>query len=558
MKKWLIGCIGVGLIVSSFSTGSSVASAETSGFSDIKGHWAESIINEAVERGITSGVSANKFAPNQELTYEQFMTMLARMLTEKDFIEDKVSGCNMVLTNYNEEFKVTNGDVKKLKEYRDNYLNNNTDLKDELKNQSTGNISDFNKAGMCYVNSWTNYYFNDRAGLPYTMDENVLNKAVNWARPALTTVPYVAGFNSYYDFISNNGKNIKDYNYTAFKNGLTPYNYLEWTQTYQYKRINKVFDNLNEKYIEYKISNSLSRADMALILYSFLNYEEQKLITYKQDNFYYNTWSSSSNPWENQDLNYKSFKSSYSDLPKYFQLQTMDANGLPKSPPFYMYKPERVFAKNAIGTDGEKHTNYEDTHSNEGLLMTNRGIILAVSDAGLLSGSNGKFNPDKSLTRAEGVAVALKLEAFLKNRYNFVDANSNNNKNANESDNIKNTLTKYYEAIYAKDAGTYNGTWLNLSDKEQESNKDWLNQYTLKYAMDEFKVVELINDFATVEVNIITTKINTEHQDLPYIEMIRKQKFKIFMKNIGGSWKIEKMELVGTPEILSNPNPEQI
>lgn len=556
MKRWISAFLGIGLMFSSIS---GVASAETTGFTDIKGHWAESIINEAVERGITSGVSETKFAPNDKLTYEQFMTMLARTLTEKDFIEDKVSGCNIVLTNYNEEFKATNGDTAKLKEYRNSYLKNNTDLNEKLVKKIESNISDFNTSGVCRVNSWSNYLTNSQ-NQPYAVGDDILSKTTSWAKPALTTVPYVAGFASYYDFISGNGKNIKDYNYTAFKDGLTPYNYLEWVSNYQNKRIDKVYDKLNMKYIKSDRYDSISRADMALILYSFLNYDEQKLIAYKQDNFYYNTWDSNSNPWFKQDLNYKTFKSNYTDLPKYFQLDTMIANKLPYEYSYYMYKPERVFAKNAIGTDGKVHTNYEATHTNEGITLTNRGVILAVSDAGLLSGSGNKFNPEKSLTRAEGVAVALKLDAFLQDRYNFVNGNSSSNENneVNENESIKSTLTKYYDAVYVKDLATYNGTWLNLDDKNKRLNEDWFKSATHKYEMDSFNVESLNHNEATVLVDIITKKINTDNKDAYYIEMKAKQKFKLYMKKVESDWKIEKMELVGSMQHLPIDNPEEI
>lgn len=557
-KKLLAGVLGFSLLISLFS---GVSAAGTTKFTDIKGHWAESLINEAVERGFVSGISDTRFAPNDKLTYEQFMVMLARMFTEKNYMEDPVSGCKMILTNYNEEFKATNGDEKALHEYRQDYLKNNPDLNENLALKSSKVISDFNNPGYCHVRSWKDYKTSPIGSSPYYMDDEVSPMASNWARGALTTVPYIAGFASYYDFIANNGEHIKDFNYTASKNGLTPLNFYTWTDDYQTKRIRYVYDKLNYNYIEHNISDSLSRADMALILYTFLNYEEQKLINYKQDNFYYGTWSSSSNPWYDNDLNYKNFKSKYTDLPKYFQFSTMKANNL-ETATFYRYMPERIFAKNAIGIDGKKHTNYEAEHTTSGIYLTSRGIILAVSDAGLISGSGGKFNPDKSLTRAEGVAVALKLDDFLKKRYNFVGDSSNvsggtSNNDANETDNIKNTLSKYYDSVYAKDLATFNGTWVSLSDKSKQQNEDWFKNNTYKYTMDTFNPESVSSSEATILVDIITAKVNTSNPEMLYAEMKGKQKFKIYMKKIDGTWKIDKMELVGNIQHLPNDNPEE-
>lgn len=48
-------------------------------FIDIKGHWAENIIEEAAARKIFSGLSANEFAPDNTMTRAMFVTVLGRL-----------------------------------------------------------------------------------------------------------------------------------------------------------------------------------------------------------------------------------------------------------------------------------------------------------------------------------------------------------------------------------------------------------------------------------------------------------------------------------------------
>jgi len=127
-----------------------------------------------------------------------------------------------------------------------------------------------------------------------------------------------------------------------------------------------------------------------------------------------------------------------------------------------------------------------------------------------------------------------------------------------ETENIKNTLTKYYDAIYAKDFETYNGTWINLSDKSKKENEYWLKNSTHKYEMNSIVIESISNNEASMLVDIISKKINTDNKDAHYVEMKVKQKFKLYMKKIDGTWKIDKMELVGNFETLPNPNPEEI
>ena len=56
-------------------------------FSDIKGHWAESAINDLAEKGIVKGTGASLFEPDGDITNAQFLTMVSRAmgLTEKQY-----------------------------------------------------------------------------------------------------------------------------------------------------------------------------------------------------------------------------------------------------------------------------------------------------------------------------------------------------------------------------------------------------------------------------------------------------------------------------------------
>ena len=51
----------------------------TTGFTDIKGHWAEKVILSATEKGLFSGISKNKFAPNSAITRGMLVSVLARL-----------------------------------------------------------------------------------------------------------------------------------------------------------------------------------------------------------------------------------------------------------------------------------------------------------------------------------------------------------------------------------------------------------------------------------------------------------------------------------------------
>ena len=51
----------------------------TTEFTDIKGHWAEKVILSATEKGLFSGISKDKFAPNSAITRGMLVSVLARL-----------------------------------------------------------------------------------------------------------------------------------------------------------------------------------------------------------------------------------------------------------------------------------------------------------------------------------------------------------------------------------------------------------------------------------------------------------------------------------------------
>lgn len=57
----------------------SLEGTETNVFSDTETHWAKREISVAVEHGIANGVGGGKFAPNEQVTREQAVTMIARI-----------------------------------------------------------------------------------------------------------------------------------------------------------------------------------------------------------------------------------------------------------------------------------------------------------------------------------------------------------------------------------------------------------------------------------------------------------------------------------------------
>lgn len=408
-------------------------------FIDIKGHWAESQINEAVSRGISKGITPDKFDPNGELTYEQFMTMLARVLTEKDFIQDRTSGCNMLLVNADKAYETTNGDLNALRDYRKNYAKNNPELQAKIVQSSDYlNNNGFTHQGSCGLQGW-HYFKLNEAQRPYGTD--YASRADTWAREGLFEVPYVASFVNYYNLTKNNGQTMKDYNALMAQNDIDKYQTQTVFNRYSKKRVSNVYNSLNDRYLSGgsgKVNKPLKREDMALILYSFLDYEQQKLLASNQD--YYDFDEANSSKRITKDYTYRSFKSNYSDIPTNFQIGTVINNatnlkyaktqGYNYTPYgnnldfFYNYFPEKITATTAK-ISGQTKSYIIETPV-EPIELTSRGVILAVSDAGLLTGSGDKFYPRKTLTRAEGVAVVLRLEKYLKQRYDFINADEIN------------------------------------------------------------------------------------------------------------------------------------
>lgn len=409
------------------------------GFSDISGHWAEALINEAVSRGITKGITRGKFDPNGELTYEQFMAMLARVLTEKDFIQDRISGCNMLLVNADKAYEATKGDFKALKTYRENYANNNPDLAKRIVMSSDYlNKYGFTVKGSCDLQGWHYYDLNETKS-PYSPGSSLLKNVGGWAIEGIHEVPYVAGFVNYYNLTKNNGQTMKDYSAYMEQNGIDKYYSYYVFNDYYYKRIKNVYNSLNYRYFaEGKANQPLKREDMALILYSFLDYEQQRLIDPKQS--YYDFDETDNTEDLAKDYKYRTFKSNYSDIPAQFQIGTVihnpqylknakalgyNYNEYGHNGDFYFdYLPEKITATSAK-VNSQTRSNFTGDPVNP-IQLTSRGIILAVSDAGLLTGAGDKFYPRKTLTRAEGVAVVLRLEKYLKERYDFLDADEMN------------------------------------------------------------------------------------------------------------------------------------
>ncbi len=56
---------------------------ESEGFVDTKGHWAESVINVAVDNGLLKGVGEGKFDPNASVTLEQASAIMVRLYEQK-------------------------------------------------------------------------------------------------------------------------------------------------------------------------------------------------------------------------------------------------------------------------------------------------------------------------------------------------------------------------------------------------------------------------------------------------------------------------------------------
>ena len=75
MKKFITFLL-LFCLVSSFS-----AAASTSSYNDIKGHWAEESINQAVNWGLISGYPNGNFSPDSFVTLAELLTMLVPMVS---------------------------------------------------------------------------------------------------------------------------------------------------------------------------------------------------------------------------------------------------------------------------------------------------------------------------------------------------------------------------------------------------------------------------------------------------------------------------------------------
>ena len=75
-KRFLAGSVSAALAVTMFSTTAFAASVK---FTDVPdSHWASSSITEMADKGIMSGIGNNLFAPSQQLSNAEFITMLVR------------------------------------------------------------------------------------------------------------------------------------------------------------------------------------------------------------------------------------------------------------------------------------------------------------------------------------------------------------------------------------------------------------------------------------------------------------------------------------------------
>ena len=63
------------ITVSALALAVTASSASAANFTDTRGHWAESIIDTLAERGIVSGISADKFNPDGTVTRAEFYQM---------------------------------------------------------------------------------------------------------------------------------------------------------------------------------------------------------------------------------------------------------------------------------------------------------------------------------------------------------------------------------------------------------------------------------------------------------------------------------------------------
>lgn len=82
-KRFLAGAMSIALAVTMLSTTAFAASVK---FTDVpSSHWASTSISKMADKGIMSGIGNNLFAPSQQLSNAEFITMLVRQ-----FYSDKM------------------------------------------------------------------------------------------------------------------------------------------------------------------------------------------------------------------------------------------------------------------------------------------------------------------------------------------------------------------------------------------------------------------------------------------------------------------------------------
>ena len=82
-RRLAAGALSIALAVTMFSTTAFAASVK---FTDVpSSHWAHASISEMADKGIMSGIGNNLFAPSQQLSNAEFITMLVRQ-----FYSDKL------------------------------------------------------------------------------------------------------------------------------------------------------------------------------------------------------------------------------------------------------------------------------------------------------------------------------------------------------------------------------------------------------------------------------------------------------------------------------------
>lgn len=74
------------------------------GFADMKGHWAESYVNEAKELGIASGVGNNMFNPEGKVTVAEFASLVTRVMDYDDVEADTAYGDKWYAESMTEAF----------------------------------------------------------------------------------------------------------------------------------------------------------------------------------------------------------------------------------------------------------------------------------------------------------------------------------------------------------------------------------------------------------------------------------------------------------------------